>query len=183
MESETISKTFKLFDFIGRLFSRRYKKAKLIEGVWDYSCILDKPFQFPEGGNAHGGVCTIKIERISILTTQIKVMGERTWFGNKDDNGIYEKKTLPTSRKWESHEGAFLSDTSIIYKYTIEEGSLEGISTLRLIYDDKSLKPSGKFNYLPNEGEAKDISGRILKTKPEFSNAFKIFGRVDFTRR
>ncbi|HRH03916.1 MAG TPA: hypothetical protein PLN13_13570 [Bacteroidia bacterium] len=174
-------------------FSKTYRNSRKIEATWKYECILREGifidvYSDQIERNAHGGTCSISIDR-GLMTTSITIVGERIWAANIDGDG--NKKdfyNLPESRKWESNNASFITDTKIMYKYVLND-SLVGITFMDLNYDnnERKLKPIGEFYYLPaNVNIANYLARytsrfqRIFATKEEpiSTIALRAFGTV-----
>jgi hypothetical protein len=155
-------------------------------GTWDYKCILRGVGEFPEGGNAHGGVCTIEIEHLSNGIIKVTVSGRRIWFGKIEGDSFVEKHDLKLPRKWQTYDGAAYSDNGIFYKYTLDdEFNLEGISSV-VVWDGTAINPKGGFFYLPDAKKFENLElFQILykKKESEVSLSPWLYGDVYFENK
>jgi hypothetical protein len=183
---------------VGLLYlSPAYRNSRKLKGTWQYKCILRTGIfvdMHPDGidRNAHGGECSIEIERRYIVT-KISIKGTRTWAANIDKNGNKnDHYKLNEIRRWETNDAAFITDSRIMYKYSIDD-ALAGITLLDLNYNSNTgkISPIGEFYYLPDENSVQrkiNTSGSLFnrmlatKDKPISQIALKSIGEVTLYR-
>ena len=182
--------TAKEFELLKKYDVENTRIQKIIDeitGDWKYSCLLIGSFQFLEGGNAHGGFCTITGRR-TLMAIQIMVNGRRTWYDHIVQGVSTDYHDLIPNKRWNSIEGeaAFISDSKLIYKYKIDDGAIEGISTLEIKYVNGEIVLEGIFNYLPDEkqlNKGEKNFDKMMEMKPDLVGNFpKMLGYITLKR-
>jgi hypothetical protein len=169
-----------------------------IEGEWEYECVsegIEHPDNVQslvtpmvEGGNAHGGSCKIKISN-GFYTTRVSVRGTRTWYGSKKGQTI-NKTLLEKPVEWTSLSGSFISNSEIMYKYTVNNEAIHGVTFLKFTYDKntKTFKGIGDFYYFPNRNNhLSDTKGNLnyeqLRALKIVRNFGEVYGQITLTSR
>lgn len=160
---------------------------KALQGEWDYDCIVAEgaDFPYPKGsGNSHGGTITISMKK-RVFYTKVRVEGNRTWQYIKDNTGKLAKETLKNPIHWKAEEGAFISNSKIMYKYLIPHEPIIGVTFLNLEYDKGRKQfikpPEGEFYYIPNSSVKPGSVFEALQDGRKRKNFGKIWGMVRYS--